>query len=111
LWLPSRLNTGIETPFGTILYSWNFEESTSSRPSRSSEALPLNQFSGVTAGAVWAKRDVAVARRPQARSTVTIVIRFMAYLPKYAPDGWLEPWSLTWHIRQLRSIKREFTVG
>jgi hypothetical protein len=23
----------------------------------------------------------------------------------------LEPWSLTWHIRQLRSIKREFTVG
>jgi hypothetical protein len=73
----------------------------------------VNQFdaAGAAGAAVWAKSGVAAVRKPQARSTVTIVIRFMAYLTKYAPDGWLEPWSLTWHILQLRSMKREFTVG
>jgi hypothetical protein len=35
----------------------------------------------------------------------------VVYLVKNAPDGWLEPWSLVWHIRQLRSMNREFTVG
>jgi hypothetical protein len=35
----------------------------------------------------------------------------MAYLTKYAPEGWFEPWSLAWHIRQLRSRNREFIVG
>ena len=74
-------------------------------------ALPVNQLSGVTAAAVWAKSGVAAGRKPQARSTVTSVIRFMAYLTKYAPDGWLEPWTFTWQVRQLRSTKREFTVG
>ena len=108
-WLPWSVNSGIETPFGTSRYSVNLDELTSSRPSRSRFALPVNQFDDSVVD--WANVGVAAERKPQARSTVTSVIRFMAYLTKYAPEGWLEPWTLTWHVRQLRSTKREFTVG
>jgi hypothetical protein len=102
---------GIETPCGTVRYSSNFDEATSSRPRSRIEAPPVNQLFAPGSGASWAKSGMLVASKPQARATQTIWVRFMAYLTKNAPDGWLEPWILTWHIRQLRSMNRELTVG
>jgi hypothetical protein len=50
-------------------------------------------------------------RKPAARSAVTFNALFMAYLTKYAPEGELEPCTLTWQFLQLFSMNREFAVG
>ena len=65
----------------------------------------------VAAGASCAAANELAMRRPMARSAVTFNVRFMGYLTKYAPEGELEPWRLTWQFLQLFSTKREPAVG
>src|SRR6478736_5634782 len=107
-------------------YSWNFDEATSSRPSSCRLAEPANQFDAsigllVSDGAMVdgacagdggsGCASTGAAARPQANRIGRMMIRFMAHLTKNAPDGWWEPWSFTWQVRQARSTNREFTVG